>query len=141
MGKPMYPNASKLFITADCGGSNGSHARLWKLELQKLSDELAMVIHVCHFPLGTSKWDKIEHRMFCFITKNWRGRPLTGREVVVNLISNTTTSKGLGAFTKVDDKKYQNGFRVPDEEFKSIALEKDDFHGEWNYKIKLKKPT
>jgi len=136
MGKPMYPNASELLITADCGGSNGSRVRLWKLELQKLSDELCMVIYVCHFPPGTSKWNKIEHRMFFFITKNWRGRPLTSREVVVNLIANTTTSKGLEILVKLDDSKYETGIKVTDEEFKSIILEKDDFRGEWNYKIK-----
>ena len=135
MGKPMYPNASKLLITADSGGSNGRRVRLWKLELQKLSNEIGMVIHVCHLPPGTSKWNKIEHSMFCFITKNWRGRPLTSREVVINLIANTTTTRGLEIFAKLDDKKYQTGIRVTDEEFKSIALEKDDFHGEWNYKI------
>jgi len=139
MGKPMYPDASELLITADCGGSNSSRVRLWKLELQRLSDELGMVIRVCHFPPGTSKWNKIEHRMFCFITKNWRGRPLTSREVVVNLIANTTTSKGLEIIAKLDHSKYETGIKVTDEEFKSIVLEKDDFHGEWNYKIKPRK--
>ena len=136
MGKPMYPGASKLLITADCGGSNGRRVRLWKLELQRLSDEVGMVIHVCHFPPGTSKWNKIEHRMFCFITKNWRGRPLTSREVVVNLISNTTTRKGLEIIAKLDDSKYETGIKVTDEQFESISLQKDGFHGEWNYKIK-----
>lgn len=140
MGKPMYPDASELLITADCGGSNGRRVRLWKLELQRLSEEVGLVIHVCHFPPGTSKWNKIEHRMFCFITKNWRGRPLTSREVVVNLISNTTTRKGLEIIAKLDESKYATGIKVTDEQFESIALEKDDFHGEWNYKIKLRKP-
>lgn len=140
MGKPMYPDASELLITADCGGSNGRRVRLWKLELQRLSEEVGLVIHVCHFPPGTSKWNKIEHRMFCFITKNWRGRPLTSREVVVNLISNTTTRKGLEIIAKLDESKYATGIKVTDEQFESIALEKDDFHGEWNYKIKPRKP-
>jgi hypothetical protein len=140
MGKPMYPDASELLITADCGGSNGRRVRLWKLELQRLSEEVGMVIHVCHFPPGTSKWNKIEHRMFCFITKNWRGRPLTSREVVVNLISNTTTRKGLEIIAKLDESKYATGIKVTDEQFESIALEKDDFHGEWNYKIKPRQP-
>jgi len=139
MGKPMYPDASEFLITADCGGSNGSRVRLWKLELQKLADELGMVIHICHFPPGTSKWNKIEHRMFCFITKNWRGRPLASREVVVNLIANTRTSKGLEIIAKLDHSKYETGIKVTDEEFKSIVLKKDDFHGEWNYKIKPRK--
>ena len=140
MGKPMYPDASELLITADCGGSNGRRVRLWKLELQRLSEEVGLVIHVCHFPPGTSKWNKIEHRMFCFITKNWRGRPLTSREVVVNLISNTTTRKGLEIIARLDESKYASGIKVTDEQFESIALEKDDFHGEWNYKIKPCKP-
>ena len=122
-------DASQLLITADCGGSNGIRIRLWKLELQRLSDEAGIVIHVCHFPPGTSKWNKIEHSMFCFITKNWRGRPLTSREVVVNLISNTINKKELEILAKLDDSKYETGIKVTDEQFESIAREKHDFHG------------
>jgi transposase len=140
MGSPRYPQAKQLLITADCGGSNSNRGRLWKLELQKLADEVGMAIFVCHFPPGTSKWNKIEHRMFCHISQNWRGRPLLSREVVVNLISNTTTSKGLQVTAKLDENQYQTGIRVSDEEFNSIALERCNFHGEWNYKIKPRIP-
>jgi len=136
MGKPRYPEAKQLLITADCGGSNSNRGRLWKLELQKLADELEMAISVCHFPPGTSKWNKIEHRMFCHISQNWRGRPLVSREVVVNLIGSTTTSKGLKITAKLDENTYETGISVSDEEFDSIAIEKCNFHEEWNYKIK-----
>lgn len=136
MGSPLYPDATELLITADGGGSNGSRVRLWKLELQKLADELGMAINVCHFPPGTSKWNKIEHKMFSFISQNWRGRPLITREVVVNLISNTRTKKGLEITAKLDINSYKTGIKVSDEELKKIAIEKNDFHGEWNYKIK-----
>ena len=135
MGKPFYPHASQLLITADGGGSNGSRVRLWKLELQKLADELGMAIHVCHFPPGTSKWNKIEHKMFSFISQNWRGRPLITKEVVVNLISNTTTSKGLEIIAKLDSRTYKTGIKVSDEEFQRLSIERNEFHGEWNYKI------
>ncbi len=138
MGSPLYPGAKELLITADGGGSNGSRVRLWKLELQKLADELGMNINVCHFPPGTSKWNKIEHKMFSFISQNWRGRPLITREVIVNLISNTKTNKGLEIKAKLDTNSYKTGIKVSDEEFKEIVIEKDDFHGEWNYKIKPK---
>ncbi len=140
MGSPRYPQARQLLITADCGGSNSNRGRLWKFELQKLADEVGMAIYVSHFPPGTSKWNKIEHRMFCHISQNWRGRPLISREVVVNLISNTTTSKGLQVTAKLDENQYQTGIRVSDEEFNSIALERCNFHGEWNYKIKPRIP-
>jgi len=136
MGSPLYPNAKELLITADGGGSNGSRVRLWKLELQKLANEMGMVIHVCHFPPGTSKWNKIEHKMFSHISQNWRGRPLVSREVVVNLINNTRTKKGLEITAKLDINSYKTGVKVSDEELQQIAIEKDIFHGEWNYMIK-----
>jgi transposase len=140
MGKPRYPEANQLLITADCGGSNSNRGRLWKLELQKLADDMKMAISVCHFPPGTSKWNKIEHRMFCHISQNWRGRPLVSREVVVNLIGSTTTSKGLKITAKLDENTYETGISVSDEEFDSIAIEKCNFHEEWNYKIKPRIP-
>jgi len=136
MGKQAYPQAKKLLITADGGGSNGYRIRLWKRELQKLVNELTIEIHVCHFPPGTSKWNKIEHKMFAFISKNWRGKPLITRETVVNLISHTTTQKGLTIKAKLDETKYIKGIQVTDNEFERINIEKSDFHGEWNYTIK-----
>lgn len=140
MGKPRYPEAKQLLITADCGGSNSNRGRLWKLELQNLADSLKIAISVCHFPPGTSKWNKIEHRMFCHISQNWRGRPLFSRELVVNLISNTTTSKGLKIKSKLDNNTYKTGMSVSDKEFNSISLERCHFHGEWNYKINPRTP-
>lgn len=141
MGQPLYPAAQHLLITADCGGSNGYRVRLWKVELQKLADELAMVIQVCHFPPGTSKWNKIEHRMFCHITENWRGRPLVSREVVVNLIGNTTTTEGLHIQAQLDEKDYPAGLKVSDQQLAALAMERDDFHGEWNYRLKRRDPA
>ena len=141
MGQPLYPAAQHLLITADCGGSNGYRVRLWKVELQKLADELAMVIQVCHFPPGTSKWNKIEHRMFCHITENWRGRPLVSREVVVNLIGNTTTTEGLHIQAQLDEKDYPAGLKVSDQQLAALAMERDDFHGEWNYRLKPRDPA
>lgn len=135
MGKTMYPQAEKLYINADGGGSNGSRNRLWKMELQNLANELGITIHVSHFPPGTSKWNKIEHRMFCFISKNWRGKPLVDRATVVTLIGNTTTEKGLSIKAKLDENIYEKGKKIPDEEFANIALKKELFHGEWNYTI------
>jgi len=135
MGQPVYPQATALLVTADGGGSNGSRTRLWKFELQKLADELGLSIHVCHFPPGTSKWNKIEHRLFCHISQNWRGRPLTSREVVVNLISQTTTAQGLAIQAALDEHRYPTGITVPDELFEALALECDEFHGDWNYRI------
>ena len=135
MGRPLYPKAQRLLITADCGGSNGYRVRLWRVQLQKLADELAMAIEVCHFPPGTSKWNKIEHRMFCHITQNWRGRPLLSREVVVNLIGNTTTATGLRIRAELDENSYEAGIKVSDQELAELALERDEFHGEWNYKL------
>ena len=135
MGKEKYPLASKILITADGGGSNSSRSRLWKKELQVLANELKMEIHICHFPPGTSKWNKIEHRMFSHITKNWRARPLLSLEIIVNLIANTTTSKGLAINAKADKNQYEKGIKVTDEELKEINLTNKDFKGNWNYKI------
>jgi len=136
MGRSLYPQATELLVTADGGGSNGSRIRLWKFELQRLADELGLTIHVCHFPPGTSKWNQIEHRMFCHISQNWRGRPLTSREVVVNLISQTTTAQGLAIHAALDEGRYPTGVTVPDELFAALAVERDEFHGDWNYRIK-----
>lgn len=135
MGKLTYPNAKELLITADGGGSNGSRNRLWKLELQKFADKTQLAVEVCHFPPGTSKWNKIEHRMFSHITKNWRGKPLTSHEVIVNLIANTTTDAGLKIQVALNSKEYPTGIKISDEEMKEINLEKNTFHGEWNYTI------
>ena len=135
MGKELYQNSRKMLITADCGGSNGYRVRLWKIELQKLSNELNIEIHVSHFPPGTSKWNKIEHRMFSYISRNWRGRPLLTRETVVNLIVNTRTSKGLEIKSMIDENKYETGIKVSDAELAEINLREAKFHGEWNYKI------
>lgn len=135
MGKPLYRQAKKIFITADCGGSNGYRTKLWKTELQRLANELNLEIHVSHFPPGTSKWNKIEHRMFSFISKNWRGKPLVDRATVVSLISNTKTKTGLEIKARLDEKEYQKGIKVSDEELKNINITRDEFHGEWNYVI------
>jgi len=141
MGCALYPDGRRLLITADCGGSNGYRVRLWRLELQKLADELQMTIQVCHFPPGTSKWNKIEHRMFCHITKNWRGRPLVSREVVVNLIGNTTTDEGLRIQARLDENAYEAGIKVSDDELAKLVIERDEFHGEWNYRLKPRNLT
>lgn len=135
MGKEQYPLANKLLVTADGGGSNSSRSRLWKKELQTLSTELGLEIHVCHFPPGTSKWNKIEHRMFSYITKNWRAKPLESLEVIVNLIANTTTQKGLTIKAKADENQYEKGLKVDDETLENIHLTKKEFRGDWNYKI------
>lgn len=135
MGYDRYPQASELFITADCGGSNGYRTRLWKLELQRLADELAIPITVCHFPPGTSKWNKIEHRLFSFITFNWRGKPLRTYQTVVNLIAATTTKTGLEVQCELDPCGYEKGRKVSDAEMKTIRLRPHRFHGEWNYTI------
>lgn len=136
IGKSLYKKADRLLITADCGGSNGYKNRLWKWELQKLSDEIKKELHVCHFPPGTSKWNKIEHKMFSFITMNWRGRPLINLETVVNLIGNTKTKKGLSIKVILDKRKYEKGIKISDKDFNLINLKKSKFHGEWNYIIK-----
>ena len=135
MGREAYPKARQLLITADSGGSNGGRVRLWKLELQKLADEAGLQISVCHFPPGTSKWNKIEHRLFSFITKNWRGKPLVSHEVIVNLIAATTTRTGLRVQSQLDTGTYPKGIKVGKQEFAAIQLHPDTFHGEWNYTI------
>ena len=136
MGQAVYPKTRRLLITADCGGSNGYRVRLWRRELQKLADEQQLSIQVCHFPPGTSKWNKIEHRMFCHITANWRGRPLISREVVVNLIGGTTTTQGLHIKAVLDENRYAPGIKVSDEELATLVIERDEFHGEWNYQLR-----
>ena len=135
MGKTLYPGAKELLITADGGGSNGSRVRLWKLELRRLADELSIPIRISHFPPGTSKWNKIEHRLFSFISLNWRGKPLVSHEVIVNLIAATTTRRGLTVRAELDPTLYPKGVKVSDEEFAAICLTRDEFHGEWNYVI------
>jgi transposase len=135
MGRTCYPQARQLLITADSGGSNGSRVRLWKLELQKFANETGLEIVVCHFPPGTSKWNKIEHRLFSFITQNWRGKPLVSHEVIVNLIAATTTKTGLHVKSRLDTGKYPKGVKVSKSDFASIHLRPDDFHGDWNYSI------
>ena len=135
MGQDLYPEAKKLVITADGGGSNGSRVRLWKVELQKLANELNIPIHVSHFPPGTSKWNKIEHRLFSFISMNWRGKPLVSHETIVNLIAATTTRKGLKVRAELDSSHYPKGIKVTDDELRAIQIKRDEFHGEWNYSI------
>jgi transposase len=136
MGCKVYPEAKKLMITADCGGSNGYRVRLWKVELQKLADETGLEISVCHFPPGTSKWNKIEHRLFSYITLNWRGKPLTSYEVIVNLIAATTTSKGLKVKCMLDKNEYPKGIKIKKEKIEELGIIRDEFHGEWNYTFK-----
>ncbi len=136
MGRPHYPDATELYINADGGGSNGSRNRLWKKELQQLANELNLTIHVSHFPPGTSKWNKIEHRMFCFISQNWRGQPLIDHATVVSLIGSTKTKTGLEIQAKLDGTTYPKGMKVSDQELKKLALYKETFHGEWNYRVK-----
>jgi hypothetical protein len=139
-GQERYPEARELTITADCGGSNGARLRLWKLELQNLADETGFTIHVHHYPPGTSKWNRIEHRLFCHITQNWRGRPLTDRLAVVELIGATTTKAGLTVESILDTRTYQKGRKVSNAEMASLNIEGDDFHPEWNYTIKPREP-
>ncbi len=133
MGQGVYPKARELLITADGGGSNGARVRLWKVVLQELSDELGLTIHVRHFPPGTSKWNKIEHRMFCHITENWRARPLVDYLTVVSLISHTSTSKGLSIRAELDESEYPTGKTVSDEQMANLRITREAFHGEWNY--------
>jgi len=135
MGKEKFPTAKKILITADGGGSNSSKSRLWKKELEILADELGMEISVCHFPPGTSKWNKIEHRLFSYITMNWRARPLTSIQVVVDLIAATKTTKGLKVKAKLDDNIYEKGIVITDKELEKINIVRSEFHGEWNYNI------
>jgi len=139
-GEALYPKARSLVITADGGGSNGSRLRLWKLELQKLADSTGLSISVCHFPPGTSKWNKIEHRLFSFISSNWRGQPLLDYETIVNLIARTTTAKGLQVSCRLDRRKYPTGRIVTDDEFEKVNLVRNSFHGDWNYTISPSSP-
>ena len=135
MGQPTYPAAKELLITADSGGSNSYRARLWKCPLQKLAEESGLRITVCHFPPGTSQWNKIEHRMFCHITAHWRGRPLETRAVIVSLIANTQTSQGLTIQADLNVNSYAKGIKISDEEMARLNITPADFHGEWNYSI------
>jgi transposase len=139
MGKSAYPNATRLFITADAGGSNGYRSRGWKLELQRLADDLKFRIHVSHFPPGTSKWNKIEHRLFCHITQNWRGKPLRTLETVIQLIGHTRTATGLRVKAKLDKRKYPTGVAITPAQMKALALHPDAFHGQWNYELRPRK--
>ena len=140
MGRQRYPQARELTITADCGGSNGPRVRLWKVELQKFADDTGLVIHVHHYPPGTSKWNKIEHRLFCHITQNWRGRPLTDRLAVVELIGATTTKAGLKVESVLDTRSYQKGIKVTKAAMRGLNITGDQFHPEWNYTIKPRPP-
>jgi hypothetical protein len=135
MGRRRHPGAAELLIMADGGGSNGSRCRLWKVALQELADQLRMSIRVCHFPPGTSKWNKIEHRMFCHITQNWRGRPLISHEVIVNLIAHTATRQGLRIQAELDQRPYPTGTKVSNAELQRVQLKPHKFHGDWNYTI------
>jgi hypothetical protein len=141
MGAARFPRARKLMITADGGGSNSSRNRLWKLALQELADELGLPLHVCHFPPGTSKWNKIEHRLFSFITHNWRGKPLVSHQAIVNLIASTTTRTGLIVKAALDTNHYETSVKVPDEELACLNLTRDEFHGDWNYKLSPRRRT
>ncbi len=141
MGRERYPNTNRLMITADGGGSNGSRVRLFKVELQKLADETGMTLQVCHFPPGTSKWNKVEHRLFCHITQTWRGKPLTSRLAVVELIAATTTTTGLKVHCELDPRSYPKGIKVTDDEISSLNITGDKFHPEWNYTIAPRVPT
>ena len=138
MGSQVYPKAKRILLTADGGGSNGSRCRLWKVELQRFADESGLAISVGHFPPGTSKWNKIEHRMFCHITENWRGRPLVSREVGVNLLGHTTTKTGLTIRSEVDENRYPPGREGTHQQRESLAITRDKFHGEWNYTLRPK---
>jgi hypothetical protein len=135
MGSLAYPRAQRLLLTADAGGSSGYRSRLWKVALQGLADDLGLPLSVCHFPPGTSKWNQIEHRMFCHITKNWRGQPLRSRAIVVNLIGHTKTKGGLHIQAELDTNAYKTGIKVSDKELATVQLERAAFHGEWNYTI------
>jgi DDE family transposase len=136
LGHRSYPTATRLQITADCGGSNGNRTRLWKVELQTLAQETGLEIHVCHLPPGTSKWNRIEHRLFSYITMNWRGKPLVSLETIINLIGATKTSTGLEVYARLDDRQYPAKIRVTDAELAAVNLHRETFHPEWNYSIK-----
>ncbi len=135
LGKQRYPHAKELVITADAGGSNSYRIKLWKVELQKLANATGLRITVCHFPPGTSKWNKIEHRLFSFISTNWRGKPLVSHKVIINLIAATTTSTGLKVYARLDDRPYPKGVEVSNEELAAVNITRHPFHGEWNYSI------
>jgi transposase len=135
LGSERYPQATTLTITADCGGSNGNRLRLWKTELQRLADQTGLTIQVCHFPPGTSKWNKIEHRLFSFISQNWRGKPLISHEVIINLIAATTTRTGLKVYARLDQNDYPKMIAVTEQQLAAVNLKGDDFHPEWNYTI------
>lgn len=136
MGRPAYPGATRWLITADAGGSNGYRSRAWKVGLQRLADDLQVAITVCHFPPGTSKWNKIEHRLFCHLTQNWRGRPLRTFETIIDLIGHTTTTTGLRVKAKLDKRRYPTGVTVSAATMRALALHPDDFHGDWNYELR-----
>jgi Rhodopirellula transposase DDE domain len=135
MGRRSYPKAQRLLITADSGGSNGTRVRLWKWELQQLADETGLEIAVCHFPPGTSKWNKIEHRLFSFISQNWRGKPLISHQVIIDLIAATSTTTGLTVKSKIDTNIYEKGLKVSDQQMAELQLRREKFHGDWNYKL------
>ena len=137
MGRRSYPKAQRLLITADSGGSNGARVRLWKWELQQLADETGLEICVCHFPPGTSKWNKIEHRLFSFISQNWRGKPLISHQVIIDLIAATTTTTGLTVKSKIDTNFYEKGLKVSDQQMAELQLRREKFHGDWNYRLLL----
>lgn len=140
LGATRYPTATRLLITADCGGSNGVRLRLWKRELQALADELGISITVCHLPPGTSKWNRIEHRLFAFITQNWRGKPLVSHQVIIQLIANTTTDTGLTVACRLDNTTYEKGIKVSDAEMAALNIQPANFHGEWNYTFAPRQP-
>jgi len=135
LGAQRYPDAKTLTITADGGGSNSSRTRLWKTELQRLADEIGLAIRVCHFPPGTSKWNKVEHRMFSFVSINWRGKPLESLQVIVDLIASTTTTSGLKVYARLDPGEYEKGIKVTDAELAAVNIARHDFHPDWNYTI------
>ena len=135
MGRKRFAKARQLLITADGGGSNGSRCRLWKVALQQLANRIGLELSVCHFPPGTSKWNKIEHRLFCHITQNWRGKPLVSHQVIVNLIAKTTTRAGLRVRAELDTHHYPTGIKVSDEQLAKVRIKKNNFHGDWNYDI------
>jgi hypothetical protein len=141
MGKKRYPKANRLLITADAGGSNGYRVRLWKIELQKLANELKLPITVCHMPPGTSKWNKVEHRLFSFISINWRGKPLRTFRTIVELIASTTTDAGLKVRAELDENKYATKVKVSKNELEAINLSRHSFHGDWNYTISPNRKT
>ena len=140
LGKARYPAAKRLHLTADSGGSNGARVRLWKWELQKLANETGLEITVTHLPPGTSKWNKIEHRLFSFISQNWRGKPLVSHLVILSLIGSTKTSTGLTVSCDIDRNSYPRGIKVSNEEMAALNIERHDFHGEWNYTIRAQTP-